>query len=121
MEDLVDLQQMAQVKRQQEIDLPPDAMSIDLLRAVYRNPTLDLPVRMRAAALAIGYECPKLQMVAQVSESSFATLLDRRIENLKRIEENRANGKVIEAAPVNGGEADARLPPRLPDRRFRRI
>ena len=92
-----------------------------LLREVYRNPALDLPIRMRAAALAIAYEMPKLAVVAQVSESDFASLLDRRIENLKRIEENRANGKMLDGTSVNGGEADARLPPRLPDRPFRRI
>jgi hypothetical protein len=57
-------------------------------------------------------------VVAQVSEQDFATVLDRR---LKRIEEM----KLIEAKPtidgVAGKPVDVRLPPVVPDRRFRRI
>jgi|SRR6516225_2590707 hypothetical protein len=59
---------------------------------------------------------PKLAVTAVVSDNDIATLLDRR---LKRLEEMKA--KAIEAKPVIDGEkVDARLPPRLPDRRFRR-
>ena len=118
--NLVDLQQMAQQKRQQEIDIPPDGMSIDLLQAVYRNSSIDLSVRMRAAALAIAYELPKLQMIAQVTEHDFAVLLDRRIENMKRIE-NGQQTKPQQA--TNGGTAvEITKPlPRLPDRRYRRL
>jgi len=72
---------------------------------------------MRAAIAALPFESPKLAVTAVVSEQDFATVLDRR---LKRIEEMKA--KLIEAKPVIDGEkADARLPPRLPDRRFRRM
>jgi hypothetical protein len=77
------------------LDIGPNGMSIDLLRAVYRNPTLDLPVRMRAAALAIAFESPKLAVVAQITENDLATLLDRRI---KRFQEMEA-GKLVEAKP----------------------
>ena len=42
-------------------------------------------------------------------------LLDKRIERMKAM-------KLIEAKPINGDEkVDARLPPPIPDRRFRRI
>jgi hypothetical protein len=52
-----------------------------------------------------------------VSEQDFATVLDRR---LKRIEEMKPNA--IEATSVISGEkVDVRLPPVVPDRRFRRI
>jgi len=55
---------------------------------------------------------------SQRAEQDFATVLDRR---LKRIEEM----KLIEASPtidgVEGKPADVRLPPVVPDRRFRRI
>jgi hypothetical protein len=52
-----------------------------------------------------------------VSERDFATVLDRR---LKRIEEMKANA--IEATPaIDGEKVDVRLPPVVPDRRFRRI
>ena len=103
--------------------LDPDdtqGLKLDALRylqMIYRDPALSTAVRMRAAGLAIPYEVPKLAVTAVVSEQDFATILDRR---LKRIEDMKANA--IEATPVIDGEkVDVRLPPRLPDRRFRRI
>jgi hypothetical protein len=72
---------------------------------------------MIASSCAITLGSVKLAVMAMVSEQDFATVLDRR---LKRIEEMKA--KAIEAKPVIDGEkVDVRLPPRLPDRRFRRI
>ena len=73
--------------------------------------------RERAAIEVLPFTHPKLAVTAVVSEQDFATVLDRR---LKRIEEMKA--KVIEAKPVIDGEkVDARLPPPIPDRRFRRF
>ena len=100
-------------KKPQEIEMPADGISIDLLRAVYRNSSLPLTTRMRAAIAALPFETPKLAVTATVSENDFATLLDRR---LKRIEEMKANA--IEATPVIDGE---KVDVRLADRRFRRI
>jgi hypothetical protein len=88
-----------------------------LLKAVYQCPEVPLPVRMRAAMACLPFETPKLLATAIVNENSFAELLERR---LKRISET----KLIDAKPTqeNGGNgADARLPPSIPDRRFRRI
>jgi|SRR5262249_34563761 len=99
-------------KKQQEIEIPPDGISLDLLRAVYRSNQLPLTTRMRAAIAALPFESPKLAVTAVVSEQDFATILDRR---LKRIEEMKANA--IEATPVIDGE---KVDARLPDRRFRR-
>ena len=105
------------------LKLNPNAMSLEGLQAIYRNPALPLTTRMRAMMAAVPYESPKLIATAIVNEGSFAELLDRR---LKRIEEM----KLIEAkptapingtAPTNGDRLDARLFPRLADRRFRRI
>src|SRR5262249_35539705 len=60
---------------------------------------------------------PRLAVTAVVSEQDFATVLDRR---LKRIEEMKE--KAIEATPlIDGEKVDVRLPPVVPDRRFRRI
>src|SRR5262245_14151958 len=73
---------------------PPNGNSLDLLREVYRNPALALPVRMRAAIAALPFEVPKLAVTALVNEGSFAELLDQR---LKRIAEAEANsGKMID-------------------------
>src|SRR6516164_5800076 len=104
-------------KKPQEIEIPAHGITLDLLRAVYRNNQLPLTTRMRAAIAALPFEVPKLAVTAVVSEQDFATVLDRR---LKRIEEMKANA--IEATPVIDGEkVDARLPPVVPGRRFRRI
>ena len=93
---------------------------LTFLKTVYMNTDLPLSVRMRAAMATLPFTHPRLAVVAQISESDFAAVLDRRLDNLKRIEESKANvtAKVIEAsaAPV-----DARLPSRTSDKRFRRI
>jgi hypothetical protein len=113
---LVDLQ--TSPEKPKEIELPPNGTSLDLLRAVYRNPELALPVRMRAAIAALQYEHPRLAVVAQINESSFAEVLERRLEHLKQIE--NGNGRAIEAKPVP--EIEMKPPkPHINDRRFRRI
>ena len=94
-----------------------EADPLTFLKAVYMNVELPLSVRMRAAMAVLPFIHPKLAVTAVVSEQDFATVLDRR---LKRIEEMNANA--TETTPVTNGEkVDVRLPPRLPDRRFRRI
>jgi|SRR5262249_21041231 len=102
-------------KKSQEIEIPSDGISLDLLRAVYRNSSLALTTRMRAAIAALPHEVPKLAVTAVMTDNDFATLLDRR---LKRIEEMKA--KAIEAKPVPEIEVEPVLP-RLVDRRYRRF
>jgi hypothetical protein len=102
----------------EELDLEPNATSLDLLRAVYRNPIIPLSVRMRAASIAIQYEHPRLAVVAQINEQSFAEVLERRLKHLKQIE--NGNGGVIEAKPTPTIETKPPMP-RVNDRRFRRI
>ena len=101
--------------------LEPNAMSLEGLQAIYRNPALPLTTRMRAMMAAVPYESSKLIATAIVNERSFAELLDQR---LKRIAEQ----KLIEAKPITdadkiieGNPVDARLPPSIPDRRYRRF
>jgi hypothetical protein len=102
----------------QEIEIPPDGISLDLLRAVYRSNHLPLTVRLRAAVAALPHEVPRLGVSFVVNDNDIAALLDQR---LKRIAET----KLMEAKPtggkVNGEKVDARLPPPIPDRRFRRV
>ena len=70
---------------------------------------------MRAAGMAIAYEMPKLAVVAQISESDFAAVLDRRLEN--GLEQNQANGRAAPTPPV-----EVKPPmPRLADRKYRRL
>ena len=64
---------------------PPNGMSLDLLRAVYRNPSIPLPVRLRAAMACLPHEAPKLAVTYQASETDFAEMLDRRIKHMEQM------------------------------------
>jgi TATA-box binding protein (TBP) (component of TFIID and TFIIIB) len=94
------------------LDLPPNGMSIDLLRAVYRNDQLPLVTRMRAAIVALPFESPKLAVTAMVSEQDFATLLDQRLKRMEAMRADEANAQPVEMKPPM---------PRVSDRRYRRM
>ena len=103
------------------IEIGPNDISIDLLRAIYRCNQLPLHTRMRAAMACLTHEVPKLAVTAQVTDMGVAEILDRR---LKRLEEMKlieaTNGaKIIDAKP----QPVETKPPlaRTPDRRFRRF
>jgi hypothetical protein len=85
-----------------------------MLRAVYRNPSIPLPVRIRCAVAALPHEVPRLQVTAQVNEHSFAELLEARI---KKFEAMNGQTQVIDPPQI---EAKPVLP-RVADRRFRRM
>jgi hypothetical protein len=107
-------------KKPQEIEIPADGISLDLLRVIYRNNQLPLTTRMRAAIAALPFEVPKLAVTAVVSEQDFATLLDRRLKRLEELKLLEANGaKAIDAQP----QPVETKPPlaRTNDRRFRRF
>jgi hypothetical protein len=99
------------------LQLGPDAMSIDLLRAVYRNPSIPLPVRIRCAVAALPHEVPRLQVTAQVNEHSFAELLEKRIKRIAELETNGNPPQMIEQPQI---ETKPVLP-RTSDRRYRRL
>ena len=88
-----------------------------LLKAVYQNPEIPLPVRMRAAMACLPFEAPKLQVTAMVSEQGFAEILERRLKRIAALEASGANAQVVNQQPV---EVKPPLP-RISDRRFRRI
>ena len=100
--------------QQVPLDFPPNGMSIDLLRAVYRNPSIPLPVRIRCAIASLPHEVPRLQVSALVNEHSFAELLEARI---KKFDAMNGQTQVIDQPQI---EAKPVLP-RVADRRFRRM
>jgi len=102
-----------------EIEIPPNGNSLDLLRAVYRRSDLPLTTRMRAAIAALNYELPRLQVTAQISDQSFAEVLDRRLKKLAEMRSHEANGtKVIEAKAEPEPEPIEVKPP-TPTSRYR--
>jgi hypothetical protein len=59
----------------------PEITPLDFLEAVYLNPDLPLPTRMRAAIEAAPYKHPKLSASANVHyDDTFAAQLERAIE-----------------------------------------
>ena len=104
--------------------------AIDYLRSVYRNPLQPDNVRMRAAAIAIEYELPRLAVTATVNAGDFAVQLDQAIERSRKVS---AQPMMIEAKPMVEGnvssESNTQRPHVqvsnggklfVPDRRFRR-
>jgi hypothetical protein len=80
-----------------ELDLAPDATSLDFLRACYCNSALPLSTRMRAAIAALQFEHPKLSAAAVVhDDGTFAARLERALERSGRALTNGSGSKVIE-------------------------
>ena len=71
--------------------------AIDYLRSVYQNPLQPDNVRLRAAAIAIEYELPRLAVNATVNAGDFADQLERAVERSR---------KVIEAKPIEANVSD---------------
>jgi hypothetical protein len=61
----------------ERLENPEDA--VGLLQAIYRNPQVALPVRMRAAIEAAPYERPKLAVTTNMTNENFAAMLDKAI------------------------------------------
>jgi hypothetical protein len=105
-------------RKETPLDFPPNGQSIDLLRAVYRKPSIPLPVRIRCAVAALPHEVPRLQVTAQVNEQSFAELLERRLRKIEAM-----NGKPQpQTQVIDHPQIEVSKPlPRVADRRFRRM
>ena len=96
------------------VEIPPNGTSLDLLQKVYRNSEIPLPIRMRAAGMALPHEHPRLMVQAQINEHSFAQLLEARLKRINEIER--------QAQKQIGPKVEVTKPsPRLADKRFRRI
>jgi len=103
-------------RKEDQLNLGPNAMSIDLLRAVYRNPSIPLPIRIRCAVAALPHEVPRLAVTALVNEQSFAELLENRLKRMEAM-----NGQLPSQGPQTQMIETPRPLPRLNDRRYRRI
>jgi hypothetical protein len=62
--------QQIETQQANALQLRPNGMSIDLLRAVYRSTSIPLPIRLRAAIAALPHEVPRLAVTALVNEQS---------------------------------------------------
>ena len=111
---------MYQAKEDKQLDLGPTASSLDLLQAIYRDPSIALTTRMRAAMACLPHEVPRLAVTAQVTEGNFADLLDRRLKRIEEMKLLEANGAKVIDAPPQPVETKPPLA-RTPDRRFRRF
>jgi hypothetical protein len=75
------------------------ATSLEFLQRVYRDPEVNLHIRIRCAMACLQYEHPKLVVVAQVTEQGFAELLERRLQNLKRLENGSKALAIADSRP----------------------
>src|SRR6266566_1608531 len=105
------------------LQLGPDATSIDLLRAVYRNPSIPLPIRMRAAIACLPHETPKLAVMGLINEQSFAEVLERRIRHMAQLEASNGNPQPPQIEQtIDQPQIETPKPlSRTSDRRYRRL
>jgi hypothetical protein len=82
------------------IELAPNGTSLDLLQQVYRNPSLPLMTRMRAATACLPHEHPKLAVTTVVNAGDFADQLEKAVERSRRV-------TLIEAKPIANVTANA--------------
>jgi hypothetical protein len=91
-------------KKEQGIaEIPANGISLDFLQAIYRDSSLPLPTRMRAAIYCLPFETPKLLATAIVQEGSLAELLDarlKRISEMKLLENKTINGEQVITQPI---------------------
>ena len=93
------------IEAAQAIDDVEDAHSF--LRAVYRNPAVPLPVRMRAAIEALPYEKPSLRAQASIIVGG---------DFAERALERSGARKIVDQSAT----AEPHVPS-VPDRSFRRV
>jgi hypothetical protein len=109
MEELIDLLAVQEEKKKDEIEFPENGTSLDLLRAIYRNPSLPLSTRKSAAAIAIQFEHPKLGVSLNLPwNEDFADRLTRAVERSSRVMKMINHQPTIDQSPPS-------------DRGFRRV
>ena len=112
---------------EQAIELPANGTSLDLLQQVYRNPSLPLMTRMRAATAALPHEHPKLAVTTVVNVGDFADQLEKAVERSRKVSPTMIEGNVTANDTVSSA-SDAQRPhvqvsnsgkPTILDRRYR--
>ena len=106
------------------IVLPENGTSLSLLQQVYRNPSLPLRTRIRAATAALPHEHPKLAVTATVTAGDFADQLERAINASRKIIEAQPLLSVSRDVPSDDSKQTVQTSnghrPSVPDRRYRR-
>ena len=102
-----------------------DVTSLRFLQTIYRNPEVPLPVRMRAAGMALPFESPKLAVVTTLNAGDFADQLDRAIERSSRVMKTIQPTHIDQPSTVAALSSSDSKPtnghkPSVPDRRYRR-
>jgi hypothetical protein len=108
------------------IVLPENGTSLSSLQQVYRNPSLPLLTRIRAATAALPHKHPKLAVTATVTAGDFADQLEKANERSRRVlleAKPMIEANVSDTANVSSdtkpGTSNGHKPS-VPDRRFRR-
>jgi hypothetical protein len=98
----------------QEVEIAPDGTSLDFLQACYRNPSLPLTTRMRAAIAALQFEHPKLGVSVVMDGGDFAERLEQAIERSSSVQaiERSSRAKVIEHSPAVEEHPPSELQPK---------
>jgi hypothetical protein len=108
---------------EQVIELPENGTSLNLLQQVYRNPSLPVLTRTRAAIAALPFEHPRLAVVATVNAGDFADQLEKAVERSRKIEAkpmtNVSSANVPSDTP-SGTKTFSNGKPMIIDRRYRR-
>jgi hypothetical protein len=87
-----------------EVEIGPGRTSLDLLQAIYRSPDQPLHTRMRAAALCLPYEHPRLAVTAVLDGTEdLGARLSRAIQRSAKVIALRA----IEHEPIAVGNGHA--------------
>src|SRR5262245_29365035 len=126
---LVELQAADRRQLAENVEIGPNDLSIDLLRAVYRANHLPLYTRMRAAMACLKHEVPALGISVVVNDADIATRLDRALARIGATDNNannHANGAEVITEPTIEPEPKPSPPMsaplnRLYSSRFRRI